>query len=280
MEQQTAILDRYGVIGYPIAHSKSPVIHQQFAEQTQQPMVYEPFAAPPEQLESIVRQFQRAGGKGLNVTVPHKARITRLVDELSEAASIAGACNTLVIEPERIVGHNTDGIGFVRDVTDNWQFELAGKRILIFGAGGATQGILAPVLEHEPETVVIANRSIDRASALANHFGTLGKVEAIRLTDTRDIEPFDLVINATSAGLQGEMPPFPRAVVDRKRTACYDLSYALSTTPFVQWAQQCDAVRTRAGWGLLIEQAAESFSIWRGVRPDTADVLKRLPASN
>ena len=275
---QTAILDRYGVLGYPVAHSRSPIIHRLFADQTDQAMSYELMQAPAEQLDTIVRNFQRNGGKGLNVTVPHKTSITRLVDELSEEASIAGAVNTLDIRANEILGYNTDGIGLVRDLQNNWSFPVAGKRILIFGAGGAVQGILGPLLEQEPAIIVLANRSTSKADALATHFGTLGDVVATRMTALKEHnEPFDLVINATSAGLSGELPPFPRAAVDARHTACYDLSYGLDDTPFMRWAKQMDAARVRSGWGMLIEQAAEAFKIWRGVAPDTHDVLKRLP---
>jgi len=278
--QETAILDRYGVVGYPVAHSKSPVIHQQFAEQTGESLIYELVEASPDDLESVARQFQRAGGKGLNVTVPHKTRATRLVDELSESASIAGALNTLKFDEDRIVGFNTDGIGLIRDLRDNWKFEIPNTRILVLGAGGATQGILAPLLDLEPAAIVIANRTVAKADALANHFGALGAVEGMRFNDVRSVEPFDLVINATSAGLSGESAPFPKEAIRRGHTACYDLSYALHKTPFVAWAEQMDAGRTRAGWGMLIEQAAESFRIWRGIQPETAHVLNRLPAAN
>ena len=167
----------------------------------------------------------------------------------------------------------------MRDLIGNWKFQAGGKSILVLGAGGATQGILGPLLELSPERIVIANRTLDRAQALADHFGSLGDVDAVRFGDVRDGDTFDLVINATSAGLHGETPPFPRSAIDRRRTACYDLAYALSTTPFIAWAQQMDAARTRSGWGMLVEQAAESFRLWRGVMPDTAPVLKQLPVT-
>ncbi len=279
MTQETAILDRYGVLGYPVAHSKSPIIHRLFAEQTDQALSYELLEVPPDKLEAAVRQFQKAGGRGLNITVPHKAQITRLVDELSEEASIAGAVNTLSIDKERIVGYNTDGIGLARDLSDNWKLDLKGKRVLILGAGGATQGILGPLLELQPEITTIANRTVSKANALANHFGALGDVEGVRFQDVNNGPAYDLIINATSAGISGETAPFPRGAVDRRRTACYDLSYALTTTPFIQWAKQMDAAKTRSGWGMLIEQAAESFRIWRGVMPDTETVIKQLPVT-
>ncbi|MEM7763222.1 MAG: shikimate dehydrogenase [Pseudomonadota bacterium] len=278
MSDQTAILDRYGLIGYPVKHSKSPVIHKLFADQSDQQMTYELLSARPEDLENAVRKFQRNGGRGLNVTVPHKAAVTRLVDEMSEEASIAGAVNTLAISPEKIVGHNTDGVGLVRDITTNWKYEVLNKRILVLGAGGATQGILSPLLALDPSLITIANRSIAKAEALAGHFGMLGNVEAKRFTEVNKLEPFDLVINATSAGVKGEQAPFPRAAIAAK-TVCYDLSYGFSETPFITWAKSLEAETTRSGWGMLIEQAAESFKIWRDVLPDTAPVLKQLPVT-
>ncbi|MEM9172948.1 MAG: shikimate dehydrogenase [Pseudomonadota bacterium] len=277
-DDQTAILDRYGVIGYPVAQSRSPFIHRLFADQTDQAMTYELIEAPEDKLDTIVRHFQRNGGRGLNVTVPHKTAITRLVDELSEEASIAGAVNTLELKSDRIVGHNTDGLGLVRDLTHHWQYDVGGKRILLLGAGGAAQGIVAPLLELEPEQLVIANRSIGKADALANHFGTLGAVRAIRFSDIRESDdPYDLIINATSIGLTDEKMPFPHIAITPRHSDCYDLGYGLSETPFMRWAATHDAARIRSGWGMLIEQAAESFRIWRGVTPDTKDVIKRLP---
>lgn len=277
MNDQTQILDRYGVIGYPIAHSKSPVIHKLFAQQTDEPINYELIEAKPEALESTVRKFQRGGGRGLNVTVPHKASVTRIVDEMSEEASIAGAVNTLVISDDQIVGHNTDGVGLIRDICGNWEYDLANKRILVLGAGGATQGILSPLLGQNPTSITIANRNIAKANALAEHFGMLGQVEAKRFSDVNGLEPFDLVINATSAGLKGEQPPFPKQAIKPEITACYDLSYGLTQTPFISWAKKADAGSTRSGWGMLIEQAAESFLLWRGILPDTQSVIKQLP---
>jgi shikimate dehydrogenase len=277
-DSDTTIIDRYGVIGYPVAHSRSPIIHKQFAEQTGQQMRYELIEAPPSELESSIRQFQRAGGRGLNVTVPHKSEVVRLVDELSEQASIAGAVNTLDISADTIVGHNTDGAGLVRDLVVNVGLSLAGLRVLILGAGGATRGIIGPLLEQDTASIVVANRTPDKAKALVNHFGTMGEVSSARLNRVPNGKTFDLVINATSAGLGGKMPEYPAHAVG-ENTLCYDLSYGLKETPFVAWAKRAGAGRTRSGWGMLIEQAAESFEIWRGVRPDTAPVMKRLPVS-
>jgi len=268
--------DRYGVVGYPVSHSRSPVIHRVFAQQTGQHLTYELLEVAPAELESAIRTFQRQGGRGLNITVPHKSEAVRLVDELSDAASMAGAVNTLSITSEAIRGDNTDGVGLVRDLRKNHRVAIEGARILILGAGGATRGIMAPLLEEQPTTITLANRTVSKAQALANHFGTMGTVAACRFDDIVEDVDYDLVINATSAGLRGEALPFPAGIVSAE-TVCYDLSYGTGDTPFTHWARTRGARRAIVGWGMLVEQAAESFYIWRGVRPDTRSVLKRLP---
>ena len=266
--------DRYGVMGYPVSHSRSPIIHRLFAAQTEQNVQYELLQVPPEKLESAIGQFKRTGGKGLNVTLPHKSEVAKLVDELSERAEIAGAVNTLVFRDSGLYGDNTDGIGLVRDLTDNLEFELDGAEVLILGAGGATRGIVQPLLTAGVGTLTIANRTRSRADALAQHFSAFGSVSACRFNDIRDGR-YDLIINATSAGVKGDTPPYPEeAVTDL--TVCYDLSYALKKTPFAEWAAAAGAARSVMGWGMLVEQAAESFFLWRDVRPDTAEVLKQL----
>jgi shikimate dehydrogenase len=267
--------DRYGVMGYPVSHSRSPVIHQLFAHQTGQNMRYELLEVPPAKLESAVQQFGRTGGKGLNITVPHKSEVVRLVDELSERASNAGAVNTLVFTDEGLFGDNTDGVGLMRDLQQNLGLRLAGANILILGAGGATRGIVGPLLDASPESITIANRTFPKARALADHFSTVGPVTACRFQDVDALPVYDLVINATSAGLKGETPPYPAKAI-HPGTVCYDLSYGLRSTPFMSWSIEHGAARSVMGWGMLVEQAAESFYIWRGVRPDTAPVLKQL----
>ena len=267
--------DRYGVMGYPVSHSRSPVIHKLFAMQTGQDIEYELLEVPPSNLESAVRQFGRSGGKGLNITVPHKSEVVRLVDELSERASSAGAVNTLIFREDALFGDNTDGIGLLRDLQRNLGLKLEGANILILGAGGATRGIVGPLLEARPESITIANRTFPKASALAEHFSVIGPVEACRFQDVGTLPVYDLVINATSAGLKGETPPYPEKAI-HPVTVCYDLSYSLTPTPFMTWAKQQGAARSVMGWGMLVEQAAESFYLWRGVRPDTAPVLKQL----
>lgn len=269
------MVDRYGVMGYPISHSRSPVIHRLFALQTGQDMQYELLQVAPDKLEQAIRQFQRTGGKGLNITVPHKAAVALLVDHLSERASTAGAVNTIDFRGTEMYGENTDGIGLLRDLNVNLGVELQGANILILGAGGATRGIVGPLLEMQPSSLRVANRTLDKAEFIADHFGQLGPISACSFNAIPVTEPYDLIINATSAGVRGEAPPYPAAAVSAD-TFCYDLSYGLKPTPFSVWAHEQGAARSVMGWGMLVEQAAESFHIWRGVRPDTAPVLKQM----
>lgn len=275
MVDKTIVIDRYGVMGYPVSHSRSPVIHRLFALQTQQNMQYELLQVSPGKLETAVRQFQRTGGKGLNITVPHKQEVAKLADLLSERARTAGAVNTLTFRDSGITGENTDGIGLLRDLVVNLGINLQGASILVLGAGGATRGILGPLLEMQPASLRIANRSIGKADDLVERFRNLGPVSACQFNAVPVTDPYDLVINATSAGLRGETPPYPAAAIT-ENTFCYDLSYGLTPTPFSLWAREAGATRSVMGWGMLVEQAAESFHIWRGVRPDTAPVLKQM----
>lgn len=267
-------IDRYGVMGYPVSHSRSPVIHRLFALQTGQNIQYELLQVAPEKLETAIRQFQRTGGKGLNITVPHKAAVAKLADHLSERASTAGAVNTVSFREGEIVGDNTDGIGLLRDLVVNLGLTLEGSRILILGAGGATRGIVGPLLEMQPASLCIANRTPERAAALVEKFSGAGDLSASSFENIPSAA-YDLVLNATSAGIQGETPPYPAAAISDE-TFCYDLSYGLKPTPFSVWARDQGASRSVMGWGMLVEQAAESFHIWRGVRPETAPVLKQM----
>lgn len=267
--------DRYGVMGYPVSHSRSPVIHRLFALQTGENIQYELLQVTPEKLEAAVRQFQRTGGKGLNVTVPHKSEVVKMCDHLSERAATAGAVNTMSFRDGGVYGENTDGIGLLRDLAINQNFVLERTHILILGAGGATRGILGPLLEMQPASVCIANRTLTKAEELVQHYSASGPVSACRFNAIPVTEKYDLIINATSAGVNGDTPPYPSAAV-APDTFCYDLSYGLSPTPFSVWARDQGAERSVMGWGMLVEQAAESFEIWRGVRPDTAPVLKQI----
>ena len=268
-------IDRYAVMGYPVAHSRSPFIHGLFAQQTGQEMRYERLRVAPENLEEAVRQFQRTGGKGLNITVPHKRAVIRLVDHLSQRARVAGAVNTLTFRNNEIHGDNTDGIGLLRDIVVNLGLTLEGANILVLGAGGATRGIVGPLLEMQPRSICIVNRTVKRAEDLVERFGDRGSVSASSFDAVPVTEPCDLLINATSAIHGGEMPPYPEAAIS-PGTFCYDLSYSQHPTPFCTWALEHGAAHAVMGWGMLVEQAAESFNIWRGVRPDTRPVLKQI----
>lgn len=268
-------IDRYGVMGYPVSHSRSPVIHRLFALQTGQSLQYELLQVTPEKLQVAIRQFQRTGGKGLNITVPHKGEVTKICDQLSERASTAGAVNTLSFRDGEILGDNTDGIGLLRDLAVNLGLALEGANILILGAGGATRGIVGPLLEMQPASIRIANRTVDKAQALVDHFSRSGPVSACKFNVVPVTEKYDLIINATSAGVRGDTPPYPAAAISPD-SLCYDLSYGLKPTPFSTWAREQGAEQSVMGWGMLVEQAAESFKIWRGVRPETAPVLKQM----
>src|SRR5210317_1150309 len=210
---ETITIDRYGVMGYPISHSRSPVIHRLFALQTGQNMQYELLQVSPEKLETAIRQFQRTGGKGLNVTVPHKTAVARLVDQMSDRANTAGAVNTIAFRGGEIYGDNTDGFGLLRDLSVNLGVPLEGANILILGAGGATRGIVGPLLEMQPAGLRIANRTIEKADNIAEDFSHVGPVSACRFDLVPVTESYDLVINATSAGFKGETPPYPAAAV-------------------------------------------------------------------
>jgi shikimate dehydrogenase len=240
-------------------------------------MTYRLFDVRPGDLEVYVRDFFSQGGRGLNVTLPHKIAAGELAHELTPRAAHAAAVNTLMSAGDgSILGDNTDGAGLVRDLRDNLGITLAGRRVLVMGAGGATRGVVAPLLGLEPAVVVIANRTPERAAALAAAFADLGVTQGVGFADVGD-EPFDLVINATSASLSGEIPPLPPGAVDAN-SVCYDLAYGKSATAFVAWARQRGCARALQGWGMLVEQAAESFELWRGVRPTTAPVLAALKA--
>ena len=267
--------DRYALVGHPVEHSRSPLIHTVFARQTGQRMTYELIDAEPAAFETAVRGFGAAGGKGLNVTVPHKESAFALCAEHSVAATVAGAVNTISIVANRLRGDNTDGTGFIRDVTVNLRQGLAGARIVVLGAGGAARGIIGPLLHEKPAEVTIANRTKGRAEEAVAKFQSTALV-ARSFAELAEQAPFDVLINATSAGLKGEPPPFPASLVGPS-TFCYDLVYGSSDTPFVAWAKTHGAARAVHGWGMLVEQAAESFAIWRGVRPDTKPLLKQIP---
>lgn len=271
--------DRYAVIGHPIGHSRSPQIHALFAQQTHQNMTYTAIDATPQELAPRVREFFAGGGRGLNVTVPHKEAVMALVGSLSVRARTAGAANTILRDAAgELIADNTDGAGLVRDLTHNLRIGVTAQRILLLGAGGAARGVLAPLLELKPSELVIANRSVDRALALADTFAALGPVRGVGYAQLDGL-CFDLIINATAASLRSEVPPLPPSALGAA-TICYDLVYADGDTSFAQWARAHGARQVHMGLGMLVEQAAESFSIWRGVRPDTAPVLSVLASGS
>jgi len=268
-------LDQYGVVGHPVSHSWSPFIHGLFARQTDQNLTYRLYDIAPAQFRGEVLEFFASGGKGLNVTVPHKEAAADLANELTARAERAGAVNTLMMQGDHhLIGDNTDGAGLVRDLTLNLSIRIADTRILILGAGGAARGVLGPLLAEHPAELVLANRGAERAINLASLFADLGAVRGCSFAELSG-EPFDLVINATSAGLTGDVPDVSPAIVGRD-TVCYDMTYGKNDTPFVSWAQQRGCEHAVKGWGMLVEQAAESFHLWRGVRPDTGPVLAAL----
>jgi shikimate dehydrogenase len=267
--------DRYAVVGHPVEHSRSPLIHTVFARQTRQHLTYELIDAAPASFETAVRGFGAAGGQGLNVTVPHKEAAFALCDENSAAATAAHAVNTISIVAGRLLGDNTDGVGLIRDVTLNQGQSLAGKRVLVLGAGGAARGIIAPLLAEHPAGLTIANRTKERAERVVAQFEDTA-LAARSFAELAEQPPYDVLINATSAGLKGEEPPFPGSLVGPV-SFCYDLVYGSADTPFVVWAKKHGAARAVHGWGMLVEQAAESFALWRGVRPDTKPLLKQIP---
>lgn len=264
--------DRYVVIGNPVAHSKSPDIHARFAAQTRQSMQYDRLLAPLDGFEQAVRAFIAGGGKGANVTVPFKLDAYALATELTERARAAGAVNTLSFDSGRIAGDNTDGVGLVTDIVRNGGVPLQGKRVLLLGAGGAARGAVLPLLAERPACIVIANRTVDKAEELARRFGADGDVRASDYPGLR--QSFDIVINATSASLASALPPVPPQVFAAGALA-YDMMYAKEPTVFLRFARGHGAA-VRDGLGMLVEQAAEAFHSWRGVRPDTAPVLDEL----
>ena len=269
--------DRYAVIGNPVEHSLSPEIHAEFARVTGQDLAYGRILAPRDGFRDAVLAFRAAGGKGLNVTLPFKHEAWRLAVVRSGFALVAGAVNTLSFQGESIVGHNTDGIGLVRDLTRNLRVAVRGKRVLLMGAGGAAYGVMESLLREQPETVVVANRTLEKAIALVGHFEKL-QTYALQGISARPYEAlagarFDILINATSAGLEGAMPPVREGFLAPGALA-YDMVYA-RRTPFLEFAQQQGA-RVSDGLGMLVEQAAESFFVWRGVYPETRSAMAIL----
>ncbi|MBK8890155.1 MAG: shikimate dehydrogenase [Dechloromonas sp.] len=266
--------DRYCVFGNPVAHSRSPAIHARFAAQCHQDLSYEALLAPLDGFSATAREFVAAGGKGANVTLPFKEEAFGLCTRRSARAERAGAVNTLDFTGSGIFGDNTDGAGLVRDIEVNLGFPLAGKRLLLLGAGGAARGVIAPILERQLAGLFIANRNGDKADALAGQFSDLATVDAGNFAKTAG-RTFDVVINATSASLSGAALPLPAGIFAPGSLA-YDMMYGKGETPFLALAREQGAAHLADGLGMLVEQAAEAFLVWRGVRPDGAPVLAAL----
>ncbi|TFW17847.1 shikimate dehydrogenase [Duganella callida] len=270
-------MDRYCVFGNPIAHSKSPEIHAAYAAQTGQALTYERRLAPVDGFADAVRGFIAEGGKGANVTVPFKLEAVKVAQALTIRARAAGAVNTLVFSEDGIIGDNTDGAGLVADIVNNAGVAIAGKRVLLLGAGGAVRGVVLPILEHRPARLVIANRTVSKAEELVAQFSALGGEGVVSACGFGDIEgEYDIVINGTAASLNAELPPIAPTVFAPGALAL-DMMYGPSPTVFLQFAGQHGA-RLRDGLGMLVEQAAEAFKLWRGVQPATAEVLQSLRA--
>jgi shikimate dehydrogenase len=264
--------DKYAVIGNPVAHSKSPQIHAEFARQTGQDLTYERLHAPADEFTQTASAFRARGGRGLNVTLPFKGEAFHFASLLSERARAAQAVNTLKFEGNAILGDNTDGAGLVNDLVRNLGCAVTGRRVLLLGAGGAARGVIKPLLEQKPACLMLANRTLGKAQLLVQNFG--GGFEASTYAALAG-QQFDLVVNATSASLAGELPPLPPGVFAPGALA-YDMMYGRDETPFLAFARGEGAAALADGLGMLVEQAAESFFIWRGLRPDTAPVLKLL----
>ena len=269
--------DLYAVVGNPISHSKSPRIHSLFASETGEALEYTAIQAPVDDFAGTVKQFFERGGKGLNVTVPFKEEAWKLADRRTERAEKAGAANTLYLDEDGVLtADNTDGCGIVRDLVSNHGVRLGSARVLVLGAGGAVRGVLGPILAERPAVLIIANRTVARAEALVELFRPVaGAARLSACGFEQPGEPFDLIINGTSASLQGDLPPLSPEVIG-EQTVVYDMMYSLQTTTFNQWALEQGAQTVFDGLGMLVEQAAESFRIWRGISPATLPVIEEL----
>ena len=266
--------DHYAVIGNPISHSKSPLIHTEFAKQTGQDLDYITREIPLDDLANGLKQLQEEGFNGINITVPFKQQAWQIVTNRSDHATRAGAINTIIFNDDgSLYGDNTDGIGLCRDLVDNHQIELKGKRILLLGAGGAARGVIEPLLKYHPAELFIANRTASKAKDLAKLYADFGTIQGGGFEDLST--SYDVIINATAASLKGEVPPLPDNILNAN-ASCYDMMYSDTDTAFISWAKQHGANKTINGLGMLIEQAAEAFRIWRDVKPETKTVINQF----
>lgn len=268
-------MDAYAVIGNPVSHSLSPFIHQAFAKQTGQNLTYELIEAPLDGFKDCLSSFINKGGKGCNITLPFKEEALQVADQCAARAEIAGAVNTIKVQNNnQLLGDNTDGIGLIRDLKKNHHYEIKNKKILILGAGGAVKGILKPLLDEQPTLVVIANRSFDKAVNLVEKFHDYGNISPCHLFSIENM-PYDLIINGTSLGHQGKLPALQNNLFG-PNSWFYDLTYGKSAQLFREWALSQGAPKALDGIGMLVEQAAESFYLWRGVRPETKEIREKL----
>jgi len=268
-------IDQYAVFGNPISHSKSPILHKAFAEETNQKMVYEALCVDIDNFTSAANDFFSAGGKGLNITVPFKTEAYHYAEKLSSRAQRAGAVNTLFLdEKNNIVGDNTDGVGLVNDITKNLVWPINDQDVLIIGAGGAVRGVLGPLIEQQPKSITIVNRTLKKAAALSKEFDDLYPIHTCSFSELLG-QSFGLIINGTSASLSGDLPPIPDTVI-QNNSHCYDMMYANNSTPFLTWAKEQKCLYLSDGLGMLVCQGAESFFIWRNEQPRTKKVIEYL----
>ncbi len=265
---------QYWVMGNPVSHSKSPQIHSLFAIQTHQTMTYQAHLVQEDGFSQALIQAQKLSISGMNVTVPFKQEASALADVPSQRVKLAGAANTLWFKGKTLYADNTDGLGLVMDLTNNLGWQLANKNILILGAGGAVRGVIEPLLSQQPAQLTVVNRTVDRALALRDMFASYGNINACSYSELGG-QSYDIVINGTSASLSGNMPPVPPSVLTGN-SCCYDMMYGKEPTVFMSWAKSEGILTIADGLGMLVEQAAESFLIWRGVRPETAPVIALL----
>lgn len=266
--------DRYAVIGNPVSHSKSPLIHGAFAKQQKQDMVYSLLEAPVDGFDTAVTSFRASGGRGMNVTSPFKVNAFSYATDLMERARLAGAVNCMKFEGDKVLAENFDGVGLVNDIQRNLGFPIRGRRVLILGAGGAARGAILPILAQQPAQLVLANRTVSKAKALEDQFSRHGAIIGGGYPELANRQ-FDIVLNATTASLRGELPPVTRDAFAPECLA-YDLVYGKGLTPFLRLAQSAGARRLADGVGMLVEQAAEAFLWWRGVRPETRSMIDTI----
>lgn len=268
-------MDNYAIIGHPIGHSKSPLLHSLFAKQTGEQIRYELIDSPLDAFAKSLNTFRHAGGKGCNVTVPFKQQAWQLADESSDHANLAKAANTLWFTDDGLIhATNTDGIGLIRDITQNQHYDLQNRRVLLLGAGGAARGAIKCLLDQQPELLMVANRTVEKAHILESIFKPYGNIKGCGFAELNG-EQFDLVINATSANLSNQKLTLPEKLFTKNGWA-YDMMYSATPTLFLQWAKRHGATRCVDGLGMLVEQGAESFYIWRGLRPETKPILNQL----